>query len=102
MAALAYLFPPLSGLIAYFAASTERVRMHGLQSTVFGLLWPASLYGCSAISPGATQVAFFVGLAVWILLFAVTLFGLNPRLPGTGPLLQRLGYAAALTTMTAR
>ena len=90
MAALAYLFPPISGLVAYFGGRSERVRYHGLQSVVFGLLWPASLYGCSVISPGATQVAFFTGLAVWLLLFALTLFRLNPRLPGTGGLLTRL------------
>lgn len=90
MAALAYLFPPISGLIAYFAAAQERVRFHGIQSVAFGLFWPASLYACSAVSPGATQVAFFAGVALWVLLFALTLFGLNPRLPGTGPLLTRL------------
>jgi uncharacterized membrane protein len=93
MAALAYIFPPISGLIAYFSANAERVRLHGLQSVVFGLLWPVSLYACSAISPGATQAAFFTGLGVWLLLFALTLFGLNPRIPGTGSILSRLTAA---------
>ena len=89
MAALAYLLPPLSGLVAYFKSSTPRGRFHGLQSALFGLLWPVFLYLCSAWTPGATQVAFFAGLGLWLLLFAVTLFGLDPRLPGTGGLLRR-------------
>ena len=90
MAALAYLLPPISGLVAYFAASSERVRLHGFQSVLFGVLWPAALYGGSAISAGATQAVFFAGLALWLALFALTLFGLNPRVPGTGALLSRL------------
>ena len=89
MAALAYLFPPLSGLIAYFKAATERGRFHGLQSSLFGLLWPLSLYAASAVTPGATQVAFFVGLTVWLLLLAVTAVGKDPCLPGTGKFLRR-------------
>ena len=90
MAALTYLLPPISGLIAYFAATQERVRYHGVQSVAFGLLWPASLYACSAISPGATQAGFFAGAGLWVLLFVLTLAGMNPRLPGTGSLLTRL------------
>lgn len=90
MAALAYLFPPISGLIAYFMGRDERVRYHGMQAVIFGLVWPMAIYGCSRISPGATQVAFFAGAAMWLLLFALTAFGLNPRLPGTGPILTRL------------
>ena len=90
MAALAYLFPPISGLIAYFMGRDARVRSHGMQAVVFGLAWPLALYGCSQISPGATQVAFFAGASVWFLLFVLTAFGFNPRFPGTGPLLTRL------------
>lgn len=90
MAALAYLFPPVSGLIAYFLGRDERVRWHGMQAVIFGFVWPLVIYGCSQISPGATQVAFFGGAAMWLLLFTVTAFGLNPRLPGTGSLLTRL------------
>ena len=90
MAALAYLFPPLSGLIAYFTASAKRTRFHGLQSVFFGLLWPLALYGCSAISPGVTQIGFLIGALVWLLLLLVTAVGRDPRLPGTGRLLTRL------------
>ena len=89
MVALAYLVPPISGLIAYFKSRTARGRFHGLQSVLFGLLWPASLYGFSALSPGATQVAFVAGAIVWVLLLGVTAFGADPRVPGTGSLLER-------------
>ena len=89
MAALAYLFPPLSGLIAYFKSRSARGRFHGFQSALFGLLWPVSLYACSAIAPGATQVAFFVGALLWLVLFVVTAFGKDPCLPKTRALLSR-------------
>lgn len=89
MAALAYLLPPVSGLIAYFKSDSARGRFHGLQSVLFGLLWPASLYLCSAITPGATQAAFVAGVVVWILLLAATAVGRDPRVPGTGALLGR-------------
>ncbi len=89
MAALAYLFPPLSGLVAYFKAGTARGRFHGLQAALFGLLWPLSLYGAAAITPGATQVAFFAGAGLWILLLVVTAVGKDPCVPGTGRLLRR-------------
>ena len=90
MAALAYLFPPISKLVVYFMGRDERVRWHGMQAVVFGLVWPLALYGCSQISPGATQVAFFAGGAMWLMLLVLTAFGLNPRVPGTGSLLTRL------------
>lgn len=89
MPALAYLFPPLSGLVAYFKATTQRARFHGLQAALFGLLWPSALYGASAVSPGATQIAFFVGAGLWILLLVMTALGKDPCLPGTGSLLRR-------------
>lgn len=94
MAALAYLLPPLTGLIAYFKSSSSRGRFHGLQSVMFGLAWPAVLYLCSAWTPGATQVAFFAGAAVWLLLLVITAFGADPRVPGTGGLLRRLSAEA--------
>ncbi len=89
MVALAYVFPPLSGLVAYFTSRTSRGRFHGLQAAVFGLLWPLSLYGAAAITPGATQAAFFVGAALWFLLLLATAFGKDPCVPGTGKLLRR-------------
>ncbi|MDQ4143567.1 MAG: hypothetical protein M3198_07465 [Actinomycetota bacterium] len=94
MAALAYLFPPLSGLVAYFKSRSSRGRFHGLQSALFGLLWPASLYACSEITPGATQIAFFTGAAIWVLLLVITAVGRDPVVPGTRPLLERLAADA--------
>ena len=94
MVALAYLFPPLSGLVAYFKATTERGRFHGLQSALFGLLWPLSLYVASALTPGATQVAFFLGAVLWLLLLVVTALGKDPCVPGTGKLLRRWAAVA--------
>ena len=96
MPALAYLFPPLSGLIAYFKATTQRGRFHGLQSALFGLLWPLALYAGNALTPGATQVAFFVGAGVWLLLLVITALGKDPCLPGTGNLLRRWTAAPPL------
>jgi uncharacterized membrane protein len=89
MAALAYLFPPLTGLVAFFGASTSRTRFHGLQSVMFGLLWPVSLLLCSEWSAGATQVAFFAGLALWVLMIAATALGREPRFPIMGRVLKR-------------
>lgn len=89
MAALAYLFPPLSGLVAYFAAVTTRTRFHGLQSVLFGLVWPASLLICSVFSSGATQTAFFTGVVIWALLFLLTALGREPRAPILGRALRR-------------
>ncbi len=82
MAALAYLFPPLSGLAAYMWGKSERTRGHGLQAVLLGALWPAALTLCSMWTPGATQVAFFTGLAVFVLLFGVTLIGRDLLIPG--------------------
>jgi uncharacterized membrane protein len=89
MAALAYLLPPVSGLIGYFTSSDARTRRHGLQSVLFGFLWPAALYAGSAVTPGATQIAFFVGAALWVVLLAATALGRDPHLPGTGRVFER-------------
>ena len=89
MAALAYLLPPLSGLVAYFKSSTARGRFHGVQSAIFGLLWPLSLYGASSITPGVTQVTFFAGVALWLVLLVVTALGKDPCIPGTASTLRR-------------
>ena len=88
-AALAYLLPPITGLFAYVLGAGPRTRKHGLQSVVFGSLWPAALYLCSALSPTATQVGFAAGLLVWALLFAGTALGIDLVVPGTGRLLER-------------
>jgi hypothetical protein len=68
VAALAYLVPPISGLIAYLRAPDMRTRAHGLQAIAFGLLWPVLLYGGSALSERATQVVFAVGAILWLTL----------------------------------
>ena len=82
MAALAYIFPPLSGLIAYLRGRSERVRFHGLQAVLLGLLWPGALYICSWISPGATQIAFAVMALLWLVALVGTAVGRNPGFPG--------------------
>lgn len=89
MAALAYLFPPLSGLIAYGLGSTERVRWHGLQSVVFGAVWPGAIYLGSAAGPLGTRIVFALGLLVWVGFFVIAGIGWDPRLPG-GRLLRSL------------
>jgi hypothetical protein len=82
MAALAYLLPPVTGLVAYFTGSSLRTRWHGLQSIAFGLLWPALMFAGSAVSAGAAQLAFGVGTLVWLVLLAATATGMDPKLPG--------------------
>jgi uncharacterized membrane protein len=88
MAALAYLLPPVSGLFAYLLGSRERTRRHGLQSVGFGLLWPLSLYGAAALSPGAVQATFALGGLLWLGLLVATAAGLDLHLPGTGSWLR--------------
>jgi hypothetical protein len=82
MPALAYLFPPLSGLCAYALGRTGRARWHGLQSVVLGALWPASMYLGSWAGPFGSRIAFALGLLVWLGFLVLTAAGLNPRLPG--------------------
>jgi uncharacterized membrane protein len=87
VAALAYVFPPISGLIAYLRGRTPRMRFHGLQAVLLGLVWPASLYLCSMISPGATQIAFVVMAALWLIAIVGALLGRDPGIPGIRGLL---------------
>ena len=82
MVALAYLFPPITGLIAYLRGETPRARFHGLQSVLLGVLWPAALYVCSWISPAATRIAFAVAAALWLVALVGTAVGRNPGVPG--------------------
>ena len=84
MAALAYLLPPLSGLVAYLSAGSERIRWHGLQSVLLGITWPVSLFGAALLSPGLTQVVGLVGAVAWLTLLASTAAGRDPALPGIG------------------
>ena len=82
MAALAYLFPPLTGLLAYSLGRDQRVRFHGLQAVVFGFVWPAAIYIGSLAGPSGTRAAFGLGALIWIAFFGMTALGRDPRLPG--------------------
>ena len=82
MAALAYLLPPLSGLLVYSMGRDQRARFHGLQAVVFGFLWPAAIYVGSLAGPTGTRVVFVLGALVWIALLGMTALGRDPRLPG--------------------
>jgi len=82
MAALAYLLPPLSGLLVYSMGRDQRARFHGLQAVVFGFLWPAAIYVGSLAGPTGTRVVFALGALVWIALLGMTALGRDPRLPG--------------------
>jgi uncharacterized membrane protein len=82
MAALAYLLPPLSGIIAFLVSSSERTRWHGLQSIELGAVWPLALYVGALFSPGVTQAIFLAGCATWLFMLGATLAGRDPRLPG--------------------
>ena len=93
MAALAYLFPPLTGLLAYAIGRDERARWHGLQSVVFGFAWPALIYAASLAGAVGTRVTFALGVLIWIGFFVLTVIGRDPRLPGG----RRLRSLAAST-----
>jgi len=82
MAPLAYLFPPLTGLLTYALGRDERARWHGLQSVVFGFAWPALIYVASLAGAAGTRVAFALGALVWIGFLLLTVIGRDPRLPG--------------------
>ena len=89
MAALSYLLLPITGLAALALGSTARVRFHGLQAIVFGLLWALGLYAGAAIAPVVTKGVFLVGALVWLALMLATAVGKDPRLPGVGRVLQQ-------------
>ncbi len=91
MAALAYLFPPLSGLFAYLKGSDERTRAHGIQAVAFGALWPLSLYGASTFGSSATRVAFFGGALIWLVLLASTALGADLVVPAFRKLAKPAG-----------
>jgi hypothetical protein len=63
------------------------MRFHGLQAVLLGLVWPTSLYVCSMISPGATQIAFVVMAALWLIAMVGALLGRDPGIPGIRGLL---------------
>lgn len=84
VAALAYLLLPLSGTAAFFLGVSSRVRFHGLQAVVLGVGWPLLMYGCSAVSPTATQVVFVAGACVWLAFMIAAAAGKDPSLPWIG------------------
>lgn len=88
MAALAYLFPPVSGLLVYLTGRTAHVRFHGLQSIVLGVAWPASMWVASVFPAEVVAATALLGAAAWLVLLIGTATGKNPRVPGAGLLLR--------------
>jgi uncharacterized membrane protein len=89
-AALAYLLPPLTGLVAYFSSESERVRWHGLQSILLGSAWPVALFAGALLSPAVTQIVAVIGAIAWIALLVGAGLGRDPALPGVGGPLREL------------
>ena len=89
MAALAYLLLPVTGLFAFFGSASARVRFHGLQAVLIGLLWPAAIYVGSALSETAAQAAWAGGAVVWLGLMLTTAAGHDLRIPVVGTYLRR-------------
>lgn len=90
MAGLAYLLLPITGAIAFFAGRTPRIRLHGLQATLLGVLWPAAMYAGARISPGVTQAATVTMGLIWLVVMASAAAGKDLWLPGLGRLLDRV------------
>lgn len=88
MAAIAYLFPPITGLLAYLRGGSPRTRWHGLQAVALGLIWPLVLYACSLASSGFTQAAFAGGILTCALFVVAVAVGKDPALPFVGRWLQ--------------
>jgi uncharacterized membrane protein len=95
MAAFAYLLLPVTGLIAYLTGRDQRVRTHGLQAIVVGLVWPICLYVAAFGPPVAVQATFALGAVVWLGLLVLTLLGRDPLLPGIGGPLAALAETSA-------
>jgi uncharacterized membrane protein len=90
MAALAYLVPPVTGLVAYLAAHSARTRFHGLQSVLLGVLWPLALYAGALLSPEVTQGAGAAGALAWLVFLGGAAIGKDPRWPLLGGTLRAL------------
>ena len=89
-AGLAYLFLPVTGLVAYLTGADPRTRFHGLQAIVVGLLWPVALYVAALGPPALVQFVFVAGALVWLVFLSATLAGRNPRIPGAFRALERV------------
>ena len=89
MAALAYLLPPVTGMLAFFSWAGPRIRFHGAQAICFGLAWALLLYLSSAISATITQVVFALGVLLWLTLIGTTAIGRDLRLPLIGAVCAR-------------
>jgi uncharacterized membrane protein len=90
VAGLAYLLLPISGAIAYFAGRTPRVRLHGLQATLLGAMWPAAMYAGARISPGVTQAAALIMGVIWLVVMFSAAAGKDLWFPGLARLLDRV------------
>ncbi|MGH2749140.1 MAG: hypothetical protein ACRDKB_14635 [Actinomycetota bacterium] len=89
MTALAYLLPPVTGLVAYFRGRSGRARFHGLQSIALGVAWPAALYGADLVGRSAVAFVAAAGAVAWLYLIVGAALGRDPRLPG-GAALRRV------------
>ena len=89
MAALAYVLLPISGLIAFSMGRSPRVRFHGAQAILIGLLWPVFLYCGSFLSPRVTQIFFLAGALMWASFLVATALGRDPLVPLAGDYLAR-------------
>lgn len=89
MAALAYLLPPVTGFFAFVLGGSQRMRFHGLQSVIFGVVWPLALYAGSLGPPSVTQLVFFGGVIVWPTLLVGAAVGKDFSLPGVRDPLRR-------------
>lgn len=90
MAALVYLFLPVSGLVAFLTGGSARLRFHGLQAVVFGTVWAAALYLGSALAAGVTVVVWILGAVAWVALMTGAGVGRDPSLPFLGEALWRV------------
>ena len=98
MAVVAYLLPPLTGLVAYLFGGDARARCHGLQSVLFGALWPAALYVCSWIAVGATQMVAATGAILWVIFVLATAMGKDPGVPLVAAWLRRAAETSPRAT----
>ena len=93
MTVVAYLLPPITGLVAYLRGANGRARFHGLQSIALGVAWPTALYGADLVGRSALLFVAAAGAAAWLYLILGTALGRDPRLPGGAALRRALADA---------